>query len=63
MNYHGAGDDISNVNAEALDINSNAIAHAAITLAQSTQAINGARSAGKSGKPHPAQDGLNQPAA
>jgi len=63
VNYHGAGDDINNVNAEALDINSNAIAHAAITLAQSTQAINGARSAGKSGNPHPVNDAVMEPAA
>ncbi len=63
VNYHGAGDDISNVNLEALDINSNAIAHAAITLAQSTQAINGARSAGKSGQPHPVKDAVLEPAA
>jgi Zn-dependent M28 family amino/carboxypeptidase len=63
VNYHAAGDTIGNVNLEALDINSDAIAHAAITLAQSTQAINGARSAGKSGKPHPVQDHLHEPAA
>lgn len=63
VNYHSVGDDISNVNTEALDINSNAIAHAAITLAQSTQAINGARSAGKSGKPHPVKDAVLEPAA
>ena len=63
VNYHGAGDNLENVNLVALDINSNAIAHATITLAQSTEAINGARSAGTSGKPHPVKDGLDQPAA
>jgi Zn-dependent M28 family amino/carboxypeptidase len=48
-NYHTPGDDISNVNKEALGIMSKAIAHATITLAQDTSAINGKRSAGKSG--------------
>ena len=63
-NYHGSGDDIDNVSLEALDINSDAIAHAAITLAESTAAINGARSAGKSGNPHPVKDDLHEePAA
>lgn len=52
-NYHSAADDITNVNRTALEIMSDAIAHAAITLAQDTSAINGARSAGKSGNPHP----------
>jgi Zn-dependent M28 family amino/carboxypeptidase len=61
-NYHAVGDTIANINQTALDINSNAIAHATITLAQSTATINGARSAGKSGHPHPVKDGL-QPAA
>ena len=62
VNYHGAGDTIGNVNTTALDINSDAIAHTTITLAQSTQLINGARSAGKSGQPHPTKDQL-RPAA
>ena len=63
-NYHTAGDTIDNVSLEALDINSDAIAHAAITLAESTAAINGARSAGRSGNPHPVQDDLHdEPAA
>lgn len=52
-NYHTAGDTIDNVDREALDIMSDAIAHAALTLAQDTSEINGKRSAGKSGKPHP----------
>ncbi|MFD1504158.1 M20/M25/M40 family metallo-hydrolase [Georgenia yuyongxinii] len=52
-NYHTAQDDLANVDLEALDVMSDAIAHAAITLAQDTAAINGKHSAGKSGKPHP----------
>lgn len=52
-NYHTPADDIGNVDVEALEIMSKAIAHATITLAQDTSAINGERSAGKSGKPHP----------
>ncbi|MDO5498447.1 MAG: M28 family metallopeptidase [Propionibacteriaceae bacterium] len=55
-NYHTARDTIDNVNREAIDIMSDAIAHAAITLAQDTSAINGKRSAGKSGKVHPKKD-------
>jgi Zn-dependent M28 family amino/carboxypeptidase len=55
-NYHTPGDDLSNVNVTAIDIMSDAIAHATITLAQNTSAINGKRSAGKSGKPHPVWD-------
>jgi Zn-dependent M28 family amino/carboxypeptidase len=51
--YHTAGDDLGNVSLEALDVMSDAIAHATITLAQDTSDINGKRSAGKSGKPHP----------
>lgn len=52
-NYHAPGDNLSNVNAEALDIMSDAIAVATLSLAQDTSKINGERSAGKSGKPHP----------
>jgi Zn-dependent M28 family amino/carboxypeptidase len=52
-NYHTPGDTIDNVSAEAIDINSDAIAHATITLAQSTEDVNGERSAGKSGLPKP----------
>ncbi|MGD8200051.1 M28 family peptidase [Ornithinimicrobium sp. W1679] len=55
-NYHTVLDDIDNVDREALDIMSDAIAHAALTLAQDTSEINGKRSAGKSGKPHPQGD-------
>jgi Zn-dependent M28 family amino/carboxypeptidase len=52
-NYHTPEDDIDNVDKGALDIMSDAIGAAAITLAQDTSAVNGKRSAGKSGKPHP----------
>ncbi|GAA1724985.1 M28 family metallopeptidase [Isoptericola hypogeus] len=41
QNYHGPGDDLDNVNKEALDIMSRAIGHAAQQLAYSTEAING----------------------
>lgn len=50
-NYHTPNDNISNVNQTALDINLDAIAHAAITLGQDTSSINGKKSNGKSGKP------------
>lgn len=39
--YHTAKDDITNVNRKALEINSDAIAHAILTLATSTKAVNG----------------------
>lgn len=52
-NYHTPADDITNINVEALGIMSDAIAHATGTLAYDTSMINGKRSAGKSGKPHP----------
>lgn len=52
-NYHTPADDITNVNMDALDIMSDAIAHATITLAQSTKDINGKTSRGTSGKPGP----------
>ncbi|QYJ04349.1 M20/M25/M40 family metallo-hydrolase [Nocardioides panacisoli] len=52
-NYHSPADDLDNVNAEALGIMSDAIAWATMSLAQDTSAVNGERSAGKSGKPHP----------
>ncbi|WP_432560058.1 M28 family metallopeptidase [Granulicoccus sp. GXG6511] len=55
-NYHTARDTIANVNREAVDIMSDAIAHATITLAQDTSSINGKRSAGKSGKVHPKKE-------
>lgn len=55
-NYHTALDDIDNVDKGALDIMSDAIAHATLSLAQDTSEVNGRRSAGKSGKPHPQGD-------
>jgi len=57
-NYHTPADTIDNVDMDAMTIMSKAIAHSAITLAQDTSAINGKRSAGKSGKPHP-QEGAH----
>ncbi len=44
--YHQACDTIDNVNAIALDINSDAIAHAIISYGMSTASINGTRSKG-----------------
>lgn len=40
-NYHQPKDDLSNVSTKALEINSDAIAHAMLTLATSTEAVNG----------------------
>lgn len=40
-NYHAKGDDISNINLRALDINTDALAHAAGLLAHDTSLING----------------------
>jgi Zn-dependent M28 family amino/carboxypeptidase len=48
-NYHTPEDDITNVDVEALEIMSKAIAHATITLAYDTSAINGKTAPGKSG--------------
>ena len=63
-NYHTPKDDIDNINMEALDIMSDAIAVATLSLAQDTSAVNGKRSAGKSGKPHPQGDVMSEePAA
>jgi Zn-dependent M28 family amino/carboxypeptidase len=61
--YHSTADDIDNVDLEALDTMTDAVAAAAITLAQSTETINGARSAGRSGKPHPVADHLHEDVA
>lgn len=55
-NYHTPADNLGNVNRTAVDIMSDAMAHATITLAQDTSSINGKRSAGKSGKVHPTKD-------
>lgn len=40
-NYHAPGDDLSNIDATALDINSRAIGRVVADLSQSTKAING----------------------
>ena len=40
-NYHKVGDDIANLDPEALDQNSDAIAYAVLTLAYDTQRVNG----------------------
>lgn len=50
-NYHTPEDDITNVNVDALDTMTDAVAAAAISLAQDTGLINGKSSRGKSGKP------------
>lgn len=52
-NYHTPQDDISNIDVEALGTMSDAIGWATMSLALDTSEINGKRSAGKSGKPHP----------
>ncbi len=52
--YHLACDDISNLSMRALDQMSDAAAHATISLAQSTQAINGQRGKGNFNVKHPA---------
>lgn len=52
--YHLGCDDIDNLSLTALDQMSDAAAHATISLAQSTQAINGRRSKGNFNvKPEP----------
>lgn len=48
-NYHTAEDDLDNVNVEALDTMTDAIAHAAITLGYDTSALDGDRAPGRSG--------------
>jgi len=40
-NYHTPQDDLTNIDKRALEINSDAIAHAVLTLATSTKAVNG----------------------
>lgn len=59
-NYHTVGDDITNINMEALEIMSKAIAYSTGVLAYDTSMINGKTSAGKSGKPHPGNQGKGQ---
>lgn len=46
-NYHAEGDDITNINLRALDINTDALAHAAGLLAHDTSLINGKKPAGQ----------------
>ena len=53
--YHAACDTLSNVNMTAIDQMSDAIAHATITFAQSTELVNGVR--GKGNFKRPAQGG------
>ncbi len=57
-NYHSPGDDLSNINVEALGIMSKAIAFAAYSLAQDTSAINGVSGPGDQPvKPKPGKPG------
>ena len=49
--YHAACDTFANNNDEALDTNSDAVAHATITFAQSTELINGVRGKGNFKRP------------
>ena len=49
--YHAACDTFANLNDEALDTNSDAIAHATITFGQSTELINGVRGKGNFKRP------------
>jgi len=48
--FHQACDTYDNVSLEALDVNADAVAHATLTYAMSTEGVNGVRSRGKSGK-------------
>jgi Zn-dependent M28 family amino/carboxypeptidase len=52
--YHLSCDDITNLSLPALDQMSDAAAHATISLAQSTQAVNGQRGKGNFNVKHPA---------
>jgi hypothetical protein len=58
--YHLGCDDIDNLSLEALDQMSDAAAHATITLAQSTQAVNGVRGKGNFNTP-PGHDDVPEP--
>ena len=60
--YHLGCDDIDNLSMEALDQMSDAAAHATITLAQSTQAVNGERGKGNFNTP-PGHDDVPEPVA
>ncbi len=48
--FHQACDTYDNVSLEALDVNADAVAHATLTYAMSTEDVNGVRSRGRSGK-------------
>lgn len=56
-NYHSSEDDIDNINMDALETMSDAIAFATIRLAYYTGDINNKCSAGKSGNPKPCKPG------
>jgi hypothetical protein len=60
--YHLGCDDIDNLSLDALDQMSDAAAHATITLAQSTQAVNGERGKGNVNTP-PGHDDVPEPVA
>ncbi len=55
--YHSACDTLGNVDLHALDVNSDAIAYAALTYAYSTESVNGV-----AGKPVPESVPLPEPA-
>jgi Zn-dependent M28 family amino/carboxypeptidase len=40
-NYHGAGDDITNLNGATLDLMADAVAHSTLVFAETTSAVNG----------------------
>jgi Zn-dependent M28 family amino/carboxypeptidase len=50
--YHAACDTFDNVSEEALDVNSDAVAHSTITFAQSTEIINDVRGKGNFKRPY-----------
>ncbi|GIF44119.1 M28 family metallopeptidase [Actinoplanes xinjiangensis] len=50
-NYHEAGDDITNLDLKALEVNSDLIAFAQLTFAYSTESVNGVRGRPVPGKP------------
>jgi Zn-dependent M28 family amino/carboxypeptidase len=50
-NYHAAGDDITNLDLNALEVNSDLIAFAQLTYAYSTESVNGVKGKPVPGKP------------
>lgn len=50
-NYHAAGDDITNLDRHALEVNSDLIAFAQLTYAYSTESVNGVKGKPVPGKP------------